>query len=781
MKKEHSFKLKIIGRIVIFFIIAFISSFMLPVVQFTSYSNFKTGHIAPETLISPFDFEILKSESDIVRERDIVRSKIIPTFVYTDTINIFLYRNYILLPGDLSSVNNAYNDFYKYQQKKYNRIYESDSLGGDTVFNNYKKNIKKLELQFYTKYNISAKDLDKNLLAEKANYTRIKDYLYRNRFMKLLNIDKSLIPNQRLGKIRLVSNKNSVRPLSDCVDPTEKKERDIVFLRTSITTDLNNDTLLFWHNIINQFSKPNVIFNKELTEEEINLRQNDLPIAKGLVKKGEEIVEKGKIISENTKDKLFSLEKKEQERLSEEHSEISGFFKLYSIRGIFGNLLLTMFPFMLLYIILFYNRKTIFFNLKKLVLLLLLILIELAMVFFCQKYLSFYNEFLVFLPTTSMLLAIFFDTRVAFFCTVITALLSTLIMRNDFAFFYVSVIVGIFSIYTVSRIRDRFSLFFRPFIFIMASLTVIAIAQNFHSAGNKEILLNNLLFSAISSFIAPVLTFALVALIEHYFKLPTDISLLELSDMTNPLLKKLQIEAPATYHHSIVIGNLAEAAAEAIFANSLLARVGAYYHDIGKTFKPEYFIENQQNKINKHDKLPPNMSAIILAAHVREGLKLAKENKLPQILCDFIAMHHGTSRMEFFYYKALELAKETGEEVDESIYRYPGPKPNSKETAIVMIADIVEARCRTIDKPDYDTYRIAINEIIQKKFQEGELDDCDLKLRDLAKIREAMLPVIIGMYHSRIKYPDQINRENKVEMKKVDALPNDFPSEHLNS
>jgi len=756
MKKEQNLKFRVLNRIAVFFALALACSFLLPSVQFASYANFKPGHIAPETIIAPYDYEILKSQTDIDREKELVKSKVVPLFDYQDSTNNILYLKFASLPQSLAKYYSIDSEFQKYQLNKYGQLNEVDSMPGDSLFNNYRLTLKRFEAQFTGQFNISVKDIDFNQLSNLTNFTKVKNYLHKTRGHKFLNINKNMIPNNKLGKISFLSSKKSSRNLSDTFDPSEKKDKEITFLQSSIKTDLSSDTAIFWQNIINHFSKPNTIYLQEQTENEITARQNDLPIAKGLVKKGEEIIEKGKIITDDTKDKLNSLEIKERELVAESSGELRSLFKYYSVRGVAGNALLTIFPFMLLFTILYYNRKSVFYSSKKLTLLLLLILLDLTVVFFGQKYLPFYNEYLIFLPTTAMLLAIFFDTRVAFFSTIITALISTLIMRNNFSFFYVSAVIGVISIYTVSRIRDRFSLFLRPFLFLLLSLSIIAVASNLHSSGNQEELLTNLLYAAISSFLAPVLTFTLVALIEHYFKLPTDISLLELSDMTHPLLKKLQTEAPATYHHSIVIGNLSEAAAEAICANSLLARVGSYYHDIGKTFKPEYFIENQQNKVNRHDKLPPNMSAIILAAHVKEGLKLAKEHNLPQILSDFIAMHHGTSRMEFFYHKALELSKETGEKVDEKFYRYPGPKPNTKETAIMMIADIVEARCRTIDKPDYETYRTAINEIIHKKFQEGELDECDLKLNDLAKIREAMLPVIIGMYHSRIKYPDQI-------------------------
>jgi len=200
------------------------------------------------------------------------------------------------------------------------------------------------------------------------------------------------------------------------------------------------------------------------------------------------------------------------------------------------------------------------------------------------------------------------------------------------------------------------------------------------------------------------------------------------------------------------MGNLSEAAAESIGANSILARVGCYYHDIGKMSKPQYFIENQLDQNNKHNELNPNISTKIIISHVRDGIEMAKKHRLPQQIIDFIPMHHGTTLVAYFFDKARSSSKE---EVSDHIYRYPGPKPQTKETGIVMLADAIEASTRTIEDPSPQKLENNIKEVIRKRFMEGELDECDLTLKDLTKIKDSFLKILIGIHHHRLKYPDQ--------------------------
>lgn len=238
---------------------------------------------------------------------------------------------------------------------------------------------------------------------------------------------------------------------------------------------------------------------------------------------------------------------------------------------------------------------------------------------------------------------------------------------------------------------------------------------------------------------------------ESLFDIATDIKLLELLDPNQPLLKELVYKSPGTYHHSIVIGNLAEAAAEAIGENPLLARVGAYYHDVGKIKKPEYFIENQRTSENKHDKLTPSMSSLIIASHVKDGVEIAREHKLPSTVVDIIRQHHGTSLITYFYQKAKELKPLAN--VSEQDYRYAGPRPRTKIAAIVMLSDAVEAASRTLEDPTPQRIQALTNSVITRIFLDDQLSQCDLTLKDLRDIARSFNMILSGIFHHRIDYP----------------------------
>ncbi len=244
---------------------------------------------------------------------------------------------------------------------------------------------------------------------------------------------------------------------------------------------------------------------------------------------------------------------------------------------------------------------------------------------------------------------------------------------------------------------------------------------------------------------------ALLPFFETVFDIATDIKLLEFLDPNQPLLKELVYKSPGTYHHSILIGNLAEAAAEAIGENPTLARVGSYYHDIGKIHKPEYFIENQRPTENKHDRLMPSMSSLIIAAHVKEGVEVARAHRLPTQIIDIIQQHHGTSLITYFYQKAKEL--QPFSPIAEEDYRYPGPRPRTKVAAIVMLSDSVEAASRTLDNPTLDRIQMLTSSVITRFFIDDQLSMCDLTLNDLRVISKSFNLVLTGSFHHRIDYP----------------------------
>jgi putative nucleotidyltransferase with HDIG domain len=247
----------------------------------------------------------------------------------------------------------------------------------------------------------------------------------------------------------------------------------------------------------------------------------------------------------------------------------------------------------------------------------------------------------------------------------------------------------------------------------------------------------------------------LLPFIEKRFGVLTDISLLEIGDVRHPLLQELVRRAPGTYNHSINVASLAEHAAEAIGANSLLVRVGAYFHDIGKMFKPGYFIENQQDQVNRHDSLVPTMSTLIIIAHVKDGADLARQHHLPEPIIDFIEQHHGTTLVEYFYHRASEKSDGNGEPVPEASYRYPGPKPQTKEAGVLMLADAAEGACRVLVEPNPARIRDLAHEIVMKRLHDGQFDECGLNLCELRTIEDSLVKSLTAVYHGRLKYPSQ--------------------------
>ena len=250
-----------------------------------------------------------------------------------------------------------------------------------------------------------------------------------------------------------------------------------------------------------------------------------------------------------------------------------------------------------------------------------------------------------------------------------------------------------------------------------------------------------------------VVVTALLPIIEHIFNVTTGISLLELTDQSHPILRRLSLEAPGTYHHSLILGNLAEAAGEAIGANSLLLRVGAYFHDIGKIMKPEYFIENEGMQGSMHANLSPTMSTLVITAHTKDGVDLAREGGIPAAIIDLIQQHHGTSLVEFFYRQALEDSPDK-ERVDEALFRHPGPKPQTREAGVLMLADSVESASRALPDPTPSRIARQVHEIINRKLVDGQLDECDLTLAEVHKIERSLTRSLTSVFHGRIKYPE---------------------------
>ena len=352
----------------------------------------------------------------------------------------------------------------------------------------------------------------------------------------------------------------------------------------------------------------------------------------------------------------------------------------------------------------------------------------------------------------SMIICLFLGLEGAMGFSLLAAVTATLLFQNRIDLFIYFYLNSVLAAYWIQNCRERK-------VFIQAGLKlglfniVIASAISLYTTELSAI---NMLWNAAFAFLGGIgvgiIALGLAPLVEIGFGFKTDISMLELANLDQPILKKLMIDAPGTYHHSIIVGSMVEAAAAEIGANPLLAKVCAYYHDIGKMNKPLYFIENQRNGKNRHDKLAPSMSSLILISHIKHGVEIASKNKLGKQITDTIRQHHGTSLIQYFYDKAKQIRGEENVKIDD--FRYPGPKPQTREAGLVMLADVVEAASRTLDMPTPARIQGLVQNLISKIFSDGQLDNCELTLKDLHNIAKSFNQILNGIYHHRIEYSE---------------------------
>jgi cyclic-di-AMP phosphodiesterase PgpH len=365
-----------------------------------------------------------------------------------------------------------------------------------------------------------------------------------------------------------------------------------------------------------------------------------------------------------------------------------------------------------------------------------------------------WSPYVIPVAMAGMLITILLETKLALVIAMVLSILTAIINNNGFDYFFFYFLGSLGGIFSVVRVRHRINLVRAGL--IISAINVIAILSLQLMAGNtftNTDIERNLGWGVLNGFICSILTIGLLPYLENIFTITTDIRLLELTDFTQPLLKRLMLETPGTYHHSLMVGNLAEAAASIVGANPILARVGAYYHDIGKLSKPEYFAENYPKLESKHEDLTPQMSTLILIAHVKQGIELAREYGLSEDIISLIEQHHGNSLAYFFYQKALEEYEPT--DIQQQQYRYPGPRPQSREAAIIMLADGVEAASRTLEEPTYLRLEELVRKIINNKFIDGQLNECDLTLKDLHLIGEKFVYMLTSMFHARVEYPEE--------------------------
>ena len=724
--------------------------------------SYNIDDIAREPIIAPYNFPILKSKSTL--EEDLNNALKAEPFIFSrkqeivdnQTSNLssfFQLTNEIRLANkDLFNSRNLVYDYRytdKFQEAK--SIASSDSAA-----------LSQKVIEFYKLYSFAQDKEDWNIfllpIPQGGPQFSLKEFqedilqICRNRWaIGILDIKESIIISDQLaidnGDIPTLYNLSELNDLNEAWTEAKKEITSIYGAENDIRRELGYDLII-------EFMIPNLVYDKETTERRQNASLDRVPRSKGIVLKDEMIVNANQRITEEDLQKLQSLAveiSKENRTLGIKDSIITYIGRLLII----GILISYFFTFLLIY------RSHIFekWQLLLVIAFIYVFIIVIANIFVYQ--LDF-SEFLIPVTVAAMLLTILFDARIGFMGTTSIVLLVGIMIGNDLEFIVTGLFMSSIAMYTVRRIRTRSK--FITAIFSLMGASIIAVLSHGLFMGHSVITMGvDLTYLLVNSIFAPIITYGLIIILEVSFGITTDLSLIELLDFNHPLLKRLQQEANGTFNHSVVVGNLAEACADAINARSLLCRVGAYYHDLGKMERPEYYIENQFMGDNKHDSLTPAMSAKIIRKHVIDGLKLAKDYGLPKLVSDFIPMHHGTSRVEYFYRMALEAAKDTNEKVDDSAYRYPGPKPNTKETGILMICEAVEAAVRSIKEPDILKIDTMVDKVIKGRLNDGQLDECPLTLDDLRKIKgtvdgnSGMLPVLRGIYHIRIEYPEDDN------------------------
>ena len=753
-QKIKSFFLENKFPILIFFSLSFAISLTFPT-GFSIRYSYQLNDIANEPIIAPFDFGILKTDQKLNKDLDEARNSVPFSFsrdqdFVDNQISIidtfFIYLNDIYTAHDLfiSSQDSLYKYRYEPEFESFQSSFIADSTTYVTLYseflNEYQFQIDKAQWDQLLGINES--------LTEPLNLELFKNQIKQiclNRWAEgiidepLENIFSTDISIVQGGELVIAPTKNY-----NDIESAWKKNREEV--NQVYDNELDIKSILSYE-LINEFTKPNILYDKDLTESRQKERLDKVSRFQGTVLANELIVDTNNRITESVLLKLKSLQLESERRLGYEKAadkfrEYLGAFFVVSI------LLFLLFSF-------FYIYRNEYFKEPKL---LLLIGLLMYLIVFSSWIIVSYQLPVYIIPIAmfSILLTVLLDTTVSLISSTILILLVSLLIGNDLDFAIIQFFISFIAILSVRKLRKRRQIIATMITLVFCSLFVFFSVMLFKGIDFLDYNYSTVGYLALSSFLCPILAFGLVPLFESFFGITTDLSLIELLDYDQPLLKKLMEDAPGTHTHSVKVGTLAESCANAIGARALLCRVGSYYHDIGKIKKPEYYAENQTGE-NKHDSITPHMSAKILKQHVTDGLVLADEYGLPTIVKDFIETHHAKNRMEFFYKKALE----NDSKVDENEFRYPGPKPTSKETGIVMLAEAIEAQANSLKNPTLEKFETMIDKAIRSRLEDGQLDECPLTMEDLQKIKgrrdgkHGLLPVLSGLYHSRPEYPSK--------------------------
>lgn len=658
-----------------------------------------------ETIFAEFDFPVYKSDEQINQEKDSVLNNVKPYFQYDSTVaeqELALFNTYVEEEKEdlLSSINiDSVSNYDRYKE-----VTEK--------INAYEEYIHTVLTRIYNKGILGAPELSQN---------------YPNS-EQIVILKGKLAESRKRGNVY-----------------TQKQAYEFILDKVQDYWEEKNESSLAIHlkrfNLYD-FIEPNLFFNQTTTENVKQSALESISLTKGLVQAGERIISKGELVDAQTYRILESLKREHENKLG------TGYFS----QVIFlGQIIFVFACIGVLFLFLWNFRNDILQNSLKtsFILINVLLIISIAILTIHFNVDGLYIVPFALLP---IIIRTFYDARLALFIHIIVLFLVGFLAPNGFEFVFLNFITGIVAIFSLTNVHRRGKLFVSSVMIILAYSFVyfgLAINQEGNIANLRWIYF---LYFAVNGMLV-LLSYPLIYLFEKIFGFLSDVTLMELADTNQPLLRQLAEKAPGTFQHSLQVANLAEESIYKVGGSPLLVRTGALYHDIGKMNNPAYFIENQSKGFNPHEKHEFDESANIIVSHVEDGIELARKHKLPEQIIDFIRTHHGTTKVQYFYQNYLK--KHPDEKVDLSKFTYPGPRPFSIETAVLMMADSVEAASRSLSEHDEDSIAKLVDGIIDNQMKEGQFDLVDLTFRQITTIKEVFKQKLGNIYHVRVKYPDQ--------------------------
>jgi cyclic-di-AMP phosphodiesterase PgpH len=694
-------KNKIFYVLIVSFVISLLHFIITPY-RFSTYEyEMSLGQIAEKDITAPFEFYIYKSEDVLKAEQETAAAKVKPVYQVSENLKFNAQKNLDFIFQFFLTYSDSTSDFIEKELQKngYNLSFETiDYLHKGTETSTLYRNLSE-----------SINDiLDIGIYPDNYSYQNIK--LYRqNRIVEFklsrlyaLEEAKNKLLNDSYSEIM----KNAIREISN-----------IVFIE-------------------------NIVIDKDMTKVEKQKARENVPLTIGKELKNENILSKGQRVTTSEQLKLKSLIRAYEElAFSKNVNEL-----LWSSLGVF---ILSFFMLFILGYVLQILFPSHYLSQPRLIILLLSILANILITILFSEILKIHPLFIP-VSFTVIMISMLFEPKVGFLYNFINLFFTVLFLNWNFldpSLLAISTIGGLIALKKIGKKQELYPIN----LYLLVSFLIVSTAVALIRFQSFTIYFLHLSYGFASCIISLLLLIGILPFVERKLNLATKRILLDLLDFENPLLKKMSIITPGTYHHALIVGNLAESAAEAVGADHLLARVGSYYHDIGKLDNPKFFIENNPEASEFHDNMLANESALLIKKHIEDGVKLAKKHKLPPLVRDIIEQHHGTSKIKFFYSKA----QETNLQIDESHFFYNGPKPTSKEASIVMIADIVESTSKSLDDLNEDTIRKLIDDVISRLINEGQLDESPISMSDLQVIKNSMLPIIMGVYRKRLEYPEE--------------------------